>query len=92
MHVQRLHNDWVNEAWLPSELRTGMALMIDKETKEAVPVTSIPEGRFSWPRTLPRSTTPLAAKFALSSAWRSALMKNYDPSSSPTHFLADWTC
>ena len=57
----------------------GMALMIDKETKEAVPVTAFLECRSVWPRTWPRSTTPPAASSSPSSASTLALLRNYDP-------------
>jgi len=62
----------------------GMAIMIDKETKEAVPVTKFlkPSGS---PRTCSRSPTPAEAA---SGRTRMALavVRNYDSFQSPTHF------
>ena len=64
----------------------GMAVMIDKETKEAVPVTAflkaeqLAEGHRS------RSTTPARGRFLSVVGMALALMKNYDPFKSPTHF------
>ena len=64
----------------------GMAIMIDKETKEAVPVTEflkaeqlakdVAAGQRRRPRPVLVGT----------SAWRSRSMRNYDSFKSPTHF------
>ena len=67
----------------------GMAVMIDKETKEAVPVTAFLDAQAmakdltQGERRRPRQV-PVVVGMAL------ALMKNYDPFKSPTHFkIAD---
>ena len=62
-----------------------MAVMIDKETKEAAPVTAFLTWT-RWPRIWPRSTTPPAASGSRSSASALALLRNYDPFQAPTHF------
>ena len=64
----------------------GMAIMIDKETKEAVPVTDVPQGRAARQGRRSRSPTPAAAASCRTSAWRSPLVRNYDSFKSPTHF------
>jgi hypothetical protein len=63
----------------------GMALMIDKETKEAVPVTAFLNAD-RWPRTSPRSTTRPAASSSTVVGVTLALLRNYDPKKAPTHF------
>ena len=47
----------------------GMAVMVDKETKEAVPVTAFLNAD-GWPRTWRRSPTPAAASGCHCSACR----------------------
>jgi uncharacterized radical SAM superfamily Fe-S cluster-containing enzyme len=63
----------------------GMALMVDKETKEAVPVTAFLNAR--------RLASDVAAvndaargKFLSIAGMVLALMRNYDPFKTPTHF------
>jgi uncharacterized radical SAM superfamily Fe-S cluster-containing enzyme len=67
----------------------GMAVMIDKETREAVPVTAFLDAD-QLAKDL-RTVNDAARGRKLSIAGMAlALMKNYDPFSSPTHFkLAD---
>ena len=48
----------------------GMAVMIDKETKEAVPGDRVPATPISSPRTCGASTTRRAAASCRCSAWR----------------------
>lgn len=63
----------------------GMAVMVDKETKEAVPVTAFLNA-------LPLAKDVASVNDAARGKWLSiigmalALMKNYDPFKSPTHF------
>jgi hypothetical protein len=63
----------------------GMAVMVDKETKEAVPVTAFLQA-------LPLAKDVAKVNDAARGKWLSivgmalALMKNYDPFKSPTHF------
>ena len=60
--------------------------MIDKETKEAVPVTAFLKAEQLAKDVAAGRPTPAAAASCRSSAWRSPLMRNYDPFKSPTHF------
>ena len=67
----------------------GMAVMIDKETKEAVPVTAFLNAD-QLAKDCAASTTRRAAGSCRSLGMALALMKNYDPFKAPTHFkLAD---
>src|SRR5215212_10046892 len=67
----------------------GMAVMIDKETKEAVPVTAFLDAQMM-ATDLKRVNDAGRGKFLSSVGMALALMKNYDPFKSPTHFkLAD---
>src|SRR5437867_7461496 len=63
----------------------GMALMIDKETKEAVPVTA-----FLKAEQLAKDVTAVTdagrGRFLSNTGMALALMRNYDPFKSPTHF------
>jgi len=64
---------------------TGMAVMVDKETKEAVPVTKFLNGdRLS--RDIARVNDAARGRFLSVAANALALMRNYDPFQSPTHF------
>src|SRR4249919_403940 len=67
----------------------GMAVMIDKETKEAVPVTA-----FLKADQLAKDVAPVndaaRGKFLSVAGMALALMRNYDPFKAPTHFrIAD---
>jgi 7,8-dihydro-6-hydroxymethylpterin dimethyltransferase len=54
MHANDVKNDWGQlSCGCHPNCGTGMAVMIDKETKEAVPVTAFLRG-ISWRRILPR--------------------------------------
>ena len=68
---------------------TGMAIMVDKETKEAVPVTKFLNGdRLS--RDIARVNDAARGRFLSVAGMALALMRNYDPFQSPTHFkMAD---
>ena len=64
---------------------TGMAIMVDKETKEAVPVTKFLNGdRLS--RDIARVNDAARGRFLSVAGMALALMRNYDPFQSPTHF------
>ena len=67
----------------------GMAIMIDKETKEAVPVTAFLDAQ-AMANDLKKVNDAGRGKFLSSVGMALALMKNYDPFKAPTHFkLAD---
>ena len=67
----------------------GMAVMIDKETKEAVPVTAFLDAQ-TMANDLKKVNDAGRGKFLSSVGMALALMKNYDPFKSPTHFkIAD---
>ena len=63
----------------------GMALMIDKETKEAVPVTAfLNADRLA--RDVAKVNDAARGKFLSMFGIALALLRNYDPMKSPTHF------
>jgi uncharacterized radical SAM superfamily Fe-S cluster-containing enzyme len=63
----------------------GMAVMVDKQTKEAVPVTAFLNGdRFA--RDLARLTDAGRGRTLSLIGLALALMRNYDPFKAPTHF------
>jgi 7,8-dihydro-6-hydroxymethylpterin dimethyltransferase len=63
----------------------GMAVMIDKETKEAVPVTAfLRSGPLA--RDIRRVNDAGRGRFLSVTGMALALMKNYDPFKAPTHF------
>src|SRR5918999_865583 len=67
----------------------GMAVVIEKETKEAVPVTAFLQAD-NLARDLRRVNDAARGKFLSVVGMALALMKNYDPFKAPTHFkLAD---
>jgi tetraether lipid synthase len=63
----------------------GMGLMIDKETKEAVPVTAFLKAD-SLAKDIMKVNDAARGKFLSVIGMALALMKNYDPFKSPTHF------
>jgi uncharacterized radical SAM superfamily Fe-S cluster-containing enzyme len=63
----------------------GMAVMIDKETKEAVPVTAFLKGE-PLAKDIARVNDAARGKFLSVVGMALALMKNYDPFKAPTHF------
>jgi len=64
---------------------TGMAVMVDKETKEAVPFTAfVNADRLE--RDLARVNDGARGKFLSALGMALSLMRNYDPFKSPTHF------
>jgi len=67
----------------------GMAVMIDKETKEAVPVTAFLRGE-PLARDIQKVNDAGRGRFLSVLGMALALMKNYDPFKAPKHFkLAD---
>ncbi|MBM3813294.1 MAG: radical SAM protein [Acidimicrobiia bacterium] len=63
----------------------GMAVMVDKETKEAVPVTAFLNGdRLA--KDIARVNDAARGRFLSVMGMALALMRNYDPFQSPTHF------
>jgi 7,8-dihydro-6-hydroxymethylpterin dimethyltransferase len=63
----------------------GFAVMIDKETKEAVPVTAFLNGE-QFAKDVARVTDGNRTKFWSVVGMALATMRNYDPFQSPTHF------
>jgi uncharacterized radical SAM superfamily Fe-S cluster-containing enzyme len=63
----------------------GMAVMIDKETKEAVPVTAFLRGE-QLAKDIARVNDAARGRFLSIVGMALALMKNYDPFKAPTHF------
>jgi uncharacterized radical SAM superfamily Fe-S cluster-containing enzyme len=63
----------------------GMAVMIDKETKEAVPVTAFLKAD-AMARDVAKVNDAARGRFLSVLGMGLALMKNYDPFKSPTHF------
>src|SRR6185503_19028358 len=63
----------------------GMAVMIDKETKEAVPVTAFLKAD-QMARDVAKVNDAARGRFLSVTGMALALMKNYDPFKSPTHF------
>jgi uncharacterized radical SAM superfamily Fe-S cluster-containing enzyme len=63
----------------------GMAVMIDKETKEAVPVTAFLNGD-QLARDVTKVNDAARGKWLSIFGMALALMKNYDPFKAPTHF------
>src|SRR5262245_60090912 len=63
----------------------GMAVMIDKETKEAVPVTAFLKGK-QLAKDIAKVNDAARGRALSVVGMALALMKNYDPFQSPTHF------
>ncbi len=63
----------------------GMAVMIDKETKEAVPVTAFLQAD-NLAKDLRKVNDAARGRFLSVAGMALALMKNYDPFKAPTHF------
>src|SRR5215208_6093387 len=63
----------------------GMAVMIDKETKEAVPVTAFLKAD-QLARDVAQVNDAARGKFLSVAGMGLALMRNYDPFKAPTHF------
>ncbi len=63
----------------------GMAVMIDKQTKEAVPVTAFLNGD-TIAKDIAKVNDAARGKWMSIAGMTLALLKNYDPFKSPTHF------
>jgi len=90
MHANDAKNDWGQlSCGCHPNCGTGMAVMIDKETNEAVPVTAFLHGD-QLAKDVAKVNDAARGKFLTIVGMVLALMKNYDPFKSPTHFkLAD---
>ncbi|HEX3104113.1 MAG TPA: radical SAM protein, partial [Terriglobales bacterium] len=86
MHVEDKNNDWGQlSCGCHPNCGTGMAVMIDKETKEAVPVTAFLHGD-QLAKDIAKVNDASRGKFLTIVGMALCLMKNYDPFHSPTHF------
>jgi hypothetical protein len=86
MHVEDKNNDWGQlSCGCHPNCGTGMALMIDKETKEAVPVTAFLKGD-QLAKDIAKVNDAARGKFLTIVGMALCLMKNYDPFQSPKHF------
>ncbi len=86
MHVNDKNNDWGQlSCGCHPNCGTGMAVMIDKETKEAVPVTAFLHGD-QLAKDIAKVNDAARGKFLTIVGMALCLMKNYDPFQSPTHF------
>jgi uncharacterized radical SAM superfamily Fe-S cluster-containing enzyme len=86
MHAEDKNNDWGQlSCGCHPNCGTGMAIMIDKETKEAVPVTAFLKGD-QLAKDVAKVNDAARGKFLTVVGMALALMKNYDPFQSPTHF------
>jgi uncharacterized radical SAM superfamily Fe-S cluster-containing enzyme len=86
MHAQDPKNDWGQlSCGCHPNCGTGMAVMIDKETKEAVPVTAFLHGD-QLAKDIAKVNDASRGKFLTGLGMALCLMKNYDPYQSPTHF------
>jgi len=86
MHAQDANNDWGQlSCGCHPNCGTGMAVMIDKETKEAVPVTAFLHGD-QLAKDIAKVNDASRGKFWTGVGMALCLMKNYDPYQSPTHF------
>src|SRR5881409_1235046 len=86
MHVNDANNNWGQlTCGCHPNCGTGMAVMIDKETKEAVPVTAFLHGD-QLAKDIAKVNDAAPGKFLTGFGMALCLMKNYDPFQSPTHF------
>jgi len=86
MHVNDKDNNWGQlSCGCHPNCGTGMAVMIDKETKEAVPVTAFLHGD-QLAKDIAKVNDASRGKFLTGLGMALCLMKNYDPFKSPTHF------
>nr|MBA3916504.1 radical SAM protein [Terriglobales bacterium] len=86
MHSGDANNDWGQlSCGCHPNCGTGMAVMIDKETKEAVPVTAFLHGD-QLAKDIAKVNDAARGKFLTGLGMALVLMKNYNPFKSPTHF------
>ena len=86
MHAQDTNNNWGQlSCGCHPNCGTGMAVMIDKETKECVPVTAFLHGD-QLAKDIAKVNDAGRGKFLSIAGMALCLMKNYDPFEAPTHF------
>jgi uncharacterized radical SAM superfamily Fe-S cluster-containing enzyme len=86
MHANDANNNWGQlSCGCHPNCGTGMAVMIDKETKETVPVTAFLHGD-QLAKDVAKVNDAARGKFLTIVGMALALMKNYDPFQAPTHF------
>jgi uncharacterized radical SAM superfamily Fe-S cluster-containing enzyme len=86
MHANDANNDWGQlSCGCHPNCGTGMAVMIDKETKESVPVTAFLKGD-QLAKDIAQVNDAARGKFLTGLGMALVLMKNYNPFKSPTHF------
>ncbi len=86
MHSEDANNNWGQlSCGCHPNCGTGMAVMIDKETKEAVPVTAFLKGD-QLGKDIAKVNDAARSKFWTVVGMALVLMKNYDPFKSPKHF------
>jgi 7,8-dihydro-6-hydroxymethylpterin dimethyltransferase len=85
MHANDANNNWGQlSCGCHPNCGTGMAVMIDKETKECVPVTAFLHGD-QLAKDIARVNDAARGKFLSGVGMALCMMKNYDPFRSPTH-------
>src|SRR5499427_5191061 len=86
MHAKDANNNWgqLSCGCLPN-CGTGMAVMIDKETKEAVPVTAFLHGD-QLAKDIAKINDAARGKFLTGLGMALVLAKNYDPFQTTKHF------
>jgi uncharacterized radical SAM superfamily Fe-S cluster-containing enzyme len=86
LHAQDANNNWGQlSCGCHPNCGTGMAVMIDKETKEAVPVTAFLKGD-QLGKDIAKVNDAARGKFLTGLGMALLLMKNYDPFKAPKHF------
>jgi len=86
MHAKDANNNWGQlSCGCHPNCGTGMAVMIDKETKESVPVTAFLHGD-QLAKDIAKVNDAARGKFWTAFGMALCLMKNYDPYQAPTHF------
>src|SRR6202023_3012107 len=86
MHVEDKNNDWDQlRCGCHPNCGTGMAVMIDKETKEAVPVTAFLHGD-QLAKDIAKVNDAARGKFLTVVGMARCLVNNSDPYQAPTHF------
>jgi 7,8-dihydro-6-hydroxymethylpterin dimethyltransferase len=85
MHANDANNNWGQlSCGCHPNCGTGMAVMIDKETKECVPVTAFLHGD-QLAKDIAKVNDAARGKFVSGVGMALCMMKNYDPFRSPTH-------
>jgi 7,8-dihydro-6-hydroxymethylpterin dimethyltransferase len=86
MHANDANNNWGQlTCGCHPNCGTGMAVMIDKETKESAPVTAFLHGD-QLAKDIAKVNDAARGKFLTAFGMALCLMKNYDPFKAPTHF------